>query len=138
MQRAASLICGLAALFALDAPFSGALAQQRPNIAPQPAFPEDAQACVSIANLTEYNWPIGIRREGRVNSIVTAKPREVNRYCAPDRLGPNERIIVQLKSSWFPLGECSLRNRGTMEIYREKSTETDSGEVTKVRCFEGR
>lgn len=138
MRAAASLICSLAALCLFDAGLSGAVAQQRPNIAPPPAFPDDAQACVSVANLTEYNWPIGIRREGRVNSIVNVKPREVQRYCAPDRLGPNERIIVQLKSSWFPLGECSLKNRGTMEIYREKSDLTDSGEVTKVRCFEGR
>lgn len=105
---------------------------------PQRPVTDDAQACVTIANLTEYNWPIGIRREGRVNSTVIAKPREVNRYCAPDRLGPNEVIRVQLKSSWFPLGECMLKNRGTMEIYREKSTETDSGEVTKVKCYEGR
>ena len=102
---------------------------------PQRPVTDDAQACVTIANLTEYNWPIGIRREGRVNSTVIAKPREVNRYCAPDRLGPNEYIRVQLKSSWFPLGECELRNRGTMEIYREKSTETDSGEVTRVKCY---
>jgi hypothetical protein len=105
---------------------------------PQRPITDDAQACVTIANLTEYNWPIGIRREGRVNSTVIAKPREVNRYCAPDRLGPNEVIRVQLKSSWFPLGECELKNRGTMEIYREKSTETDSGEVTKVKCYGGR
>jgi hypothetical protein len=133
MRGAASLICGLAALFAL-----AANAQQRPNIVPQPLFPEDAQACVTVANLTEYNWPIGIRREGRVNSTVIAKPREVNRYCAPDRLGADEFIRVQLKSSWFPLGECELKNRGTMEIYREKSTETDSGEVTRVKCYGGR
>lgn len=106
--------------------------------APGSIITDDAQACVSIANLTEYNWPIGIRREGRVNSTVTIKPREVSRYCAPDRLKANERIIVQLKSSWFPLGECSLKNRGTMEIYREKSDQTDSGEVTKVKCYEGR
>lgn len=132
MRGAASLICGLAALFALDA-----TAQQRPQLVPPPGI-EDAQACVTVANLTEYNWPIGIRREGRVNSTVIAKPREVNRYCAPDRLGPNEFIIIQVKSSWFPVGECRLKNRGTMEIYREKSDITDSGEVTKVKCYEGR
>lgn len=132
MRRAASLICGLAALSV-----SGAQAQQIPSIRP-PVVTDDAQACVSVANLTEYNWPIGIRREGRVNSIVTVKPREVQRYCAPDRLAPNERIIVQLKSSWLPIGECSLKNRGTMEIYREKSDQTDSGEVTRVKCYEGR
>lgn len=106
--------------------------------APNRIITDDAQACVSVANLTEYNWPIGIRREGRVNSTVTVKPREVARYCAPDRLKPGERIIVQLKSSWFPIGECSLKNRGTMEIYREKSDQTDSGEVTRVKCYEGR
>lgn len=123
-----SIIAGLAALlFCVSA-----------TAQPQRPITDDAQACVTIANLTEYNWPIGIRREGRVNSTVIAKPREVNRYCAPDRLGPNEFIRVQLKSSWFPLGECMLKNRGTMEIYREKSTETDSGEVTKVKCYEGR
>lgn len=122
------IIAGLAALL-----FCATASAQ-----PQRPVTDDAQACVTIANLTEYNWPIGIRREGRVNSTVIAKPREVNRYCAPDRLGPNEVIIVQLKSSWFPLGECRLKNRGTMEIYREKSTETDSGEVTKVKCYEGR
>ncbi len=119
------IIAGLAALLLCGS----AVAQ------PQRPVTDDAQACVTIANLTEYNWPIGIRREGRVNSTVIAKPREVNRYCAPDRLGPNEYIRVQLKSSWFPLGECELRNRGTMEIYREKSTETDSGEVTRVKCY---
>jgi hypothetical protein len=105
---------------------------------PQRPVTDDSQACVTVANLTEYNWPIGVRREGRVNSTLIAKPREVNRYCAPDRLGPNEFIIVQVKSSWFPVGECRLKNRGTMEIYREKSTETDSGEVTRVKCYEGR
>lgn len=99
---------------------------------------DDAQACVSIANLTEYNWPVTIRREGRVSSTVMAKRREVMRYCAPDRLKPDERIVVTLKSTWFPLGECSLKNRGTMEIYREKSDQTDSGEVTRVKCYEGR
>jgi hypothetical protein len=124
----AGIFAGLAALLLCDA----VLAQPRRPVT------DDAQACVTIANLTEYNWPIGIRREGRVNSTVTAKPREVQQYCAPDRLGANEVIIVQLKSSWFPLGECRLKNRGTMEIYREKSTETDSGEVTKVKCYEGR
>src|SRR5690606_40377787 len=67
-----------------------------------------------------------------VCSSDLVKPREVSRYCAPDRLKSDERIIVQLKSTWFPIGECSLRNRGTMEIYREKSDETDSGEVTKI------
>lgn len=120
------IIAGLVAAFLL----CGAASAQ-----PQRPITDDAQACVTIANLTEYNWPIGIRREGRVNSTVIAKPREVNRYCAPDRLGPNEYIRVQLKSSWFPLGECELKNRGTMEIYREKSTETDSGEVTRVKCY---
>ena len=128
------IIAGLATLLlcATAALIESALAQ------PQRPVTDDAQACVTVANLTEYNWPVGIRREGRVNSTVNVKPREVQRYCAPDRLGPNERIIVQLKSSWFPLGECSLRNRGTMEIYREKSDQTDSGEVTKVKCYEGR
>lgn len=130
MHRGQSgILAGLAAAILLC---SAAQAQ------PQRPVTDDAQACVTIANLTEYNWPIGIRREGRVNSTVIAKPREVNRYCAPDRLGPNEYIRVQLKSSWFPLGECELKNRGTMEIYREKSTETDSGEVTRVKCYGGR
>lgn len=129
MQRGhAGILAGLVALLLC----ATATAQ------PQRPVTDDAQACVSIANLTEYNWPVAIRREGRVNSTVTAKPREVQRYCAPDRLGPDEVIVVQLKSSWFPLGECRLKNRGTMEIYREKSTETDSGEVTKVKCYEGR
>lgn len=123
----AGVIAGLAALLLC----SSASAQ------PQRPITDDAQACVTVANLTEYNWPIGIRREGRVNSTLIAKPREVNRYCAPDRLAAGEFIIVQVKSSWFPVGECRLRNRGTMEIYREKSTETDSGEVTRVKCYEG-
>lgn len=123
------IIAGLAALL-----FCATAAHAQP----QRPVTDDAQACVTVANLTEYNWPVGIRREGRVNSTVNVKPREVQRYCAPDRLGSDERIIVQLKSSWFPLGECSLRNRGTMEIYREKSDQTDSGEVTKVKCYEGR
>lgn len=111
----------------------GAGAQNRP-----PIITDDAQACVSIANLTQYNWPVAIRREGRVQSTVTVKPREVSRYCAPDRLKPNEHIIVTLKSSWFPLGECKLKNRGTMEITRVPDKDADSGEITKVKCFEGR
>ena len=127
------IIAGLAALL-----LCGAAVVHSAGAQPQRPVTDDAQACVTIANLTEYNWPIGIRREGRVNSTVIAKPREVNRYCAPDRLGANEYIRVQLKSSWFPLGECELKNRGTMEIYREKSTETDSGEVTRVKCYGGR
>lgn len=128
MRGHAGVIAGLAALL-----FCGDLAAQ-----PQRPVTDDAQACVTIANLTQYNWPINIRREGRVNSTVIAKPREVNRYCAPDRLGPSEFITVQVKSTWFPVGECRLKNRGTMEIYREKSDETDSGEVTRVKCYEGR
>lgn len=132
-RRRGSGLTGLAAALLLC---GTAVAQQLPGR--PPIITDDAQACVTVANLTEYNWPIGIRREGRVNSTVIAKRREVNRYCAPDRLGPNERIVVQVKSSWFPIGECSLKNRGTMEIYREKSDQTDSGEVTKVKCYEGR
>lgn len=118
--------------------YGGALSWPAAAQVPNRIITDDAQACVSIANLTEYNWPVNIRREGRVNSTVTVKPREVSRYCAPDRLKPNERIIVQLKSTWFPIGECTLRNRGTMEIFREKSDQTDSGEVTRVKCYEGR
>ena len=133
-SRYALLGALLAALTAQ--PVQSASAQQRQQ-APQRPVTDDAQACVQIANLTEYNWPIRIKREGRVHSTVNAKPREVQRYCAPDRLGAGEFIYVVLLSSWFPLGECKLRNRGTMEIYREPSTETDSGEATKVKCYEG-
>ncbi|WP_298724905.1 hypothetical protein [uncultured Ferrovibrio sp.] len=119
---------------------SQAASAQTPNRsqAPNRIITDDAQACISIANLTEYKWPVTIRRTGRVSSTVMAQPREVMRYCAPDRLKPDERIIVTLKSTWFPIGECSLKNRGTMEIYREKSDQTDSGETTKVKCYEGR
>lgn len=99
---------------------------------------DDRQACVSVANLTEYNWPVSIRREGRARSTVGVKPREVMRYCAPDRLGPNEFIIVTLRSSWMPLGECRLKNRGTMEIFRVPDADMDSGERTEVKCYEGR
>jgi len=128
--RGAALFLSVAALLL---PASAAFAQGR-----APIITDDAQACVSIANLTQYNWPVRIKREGRVHSTVKVKPREVSRYCAPDRLGSGEHIYVILLSSWFPLGECKLRNRGTMEIYREPSKETDSGEVTKVKCYEGR
>lgn len=114
-------------------PATDVLAQGRP-----PIVTDDQQACVTVANLTQYNWPIRIKREGRVHSTVNSKPREVTRYCAPDRLGSGEFIYVILLSSWLPLGECKLRNRGTMEIYREPSTETDSGEVTRIKCYEGR
>ncbi len=130
MLRGAALVLSVAAALLPAVP---AIAQGRP-----PIITDDAQACVTVANLTQYNWPIRIKREGRVHSTVNSKPREVTRYCAPDRLGSGEFIYVILLSSWLPLGECKLRNRGTMEIYREPSTETDSGEVTKVKCYEGR
>lgn len=99
---------------------------------------DDQQACVSVANLTEFNWPVSIKREGRARSTVGVKPREVMRYCAPDRLKPGEFIIVTLRSSWMPLGECKLRNRGTMEIFRVPDPDMDSGERTEVKCYEGR
>ncbi|WP_430398088.1 hypothetical protein [Ferrovibrio sp.] len=130
MQRGAALVLSVAAALL---PTISASAQGRP-----PIVTDDAQACVTVANLTQYNWPIRIKREGRVHSTVNSKPREVTRYCAPDRLGSGEFIYVILLSSWLPLGECKLRNRGTMEIFREPSTETDSGEVTRIKCYEGR
>ncbi len=134
MRRGATLALSVAAaLFTATGAFAPLQAQGRP-----PIVTDDQQACVTVANLTQYNWPIRIKREGRVHSTVNSKPREVTRYCAPDRLGAGEFIYVILLSSWLPLGECKLRNRGTMEIYREPSKETDSGEVTKVKCYEGR
>src|SRR3546814_9205821 len=100
MRRRSGQVSGAAAvLLLLAAP--AALAQQGPGI---PSITpgivtDDAQACISVANLTEYNWPISIRREGRARSTVGVKPREVMRYCAPDRLKPGEHIIVTLRSS---------------------------------------
>ena len=117
------------------APGSPSAAPPAPGAAPPPA--QAGQACISVANLTEYNWPVSIRREGRVQSIVNVKPREISRYCAPDRLGAGEVIIVTLKSSWFPVGECRLKDRGTMEVFRVPDPEADSGETTKVKCYEG-
>lgn len=131
-MRVASLaLVGLAALLSLDA---AAQQQQRP-----PAIiTDDAQACISVANLTQHNWPITLAREGRQRSTVNVKAREVMRYCAPDRLKPGEKIIVTLRSSWMPLGECKLLNRGTMEIYRVPDKSLESGERTEVKCYEGR
>lgn len=139
MRRRSGLVSGAAAaLLLLAAP--AVLAQQGPGI---PSITpgivtDDAQACISVANLTEFNWPISIRREGRARSTVGVKPREVMRYCAPDRLKPGEHIIVTLRSSWVPLGECELRNRGTMEISRVPDKNSDSGERTIVKCYGGR
>ena len=134
MRRGTTLgISVAAALFPVAGAFAPAQAQGR-----LPIVTDDQQACVTVANLTQYNWPLRIKREGRVHSTVNSKPREVTRYCAPDRLAAGEFIYVILLSSWLPLGECKLRNRGTMEIYREPSTETDSGEVTRIKCYEGR
>ncbi|WP_341704144.1 hypothetical protein [Ferrovibrio sp.] len=108
-----------------------------PNIVPG-IVTDDAQACVSVANLTQYNWPVTITRKDRGRSTVGVKPREVMRYCAPDRLRPDEYIIITLRSSWLPLGECKLKNRGTMEIFRVKDPDMQSGERTEVKCYEGR
>src|SRR3546814_8270640 len=80
MRRRSGQVSGAAAvLLLLAAP--AALAQQGPGI---PSITpgivtDDAQACISVANLTEYNWPISIRREGRARSTVGVKPREVMR-----------------------------------------------------------
>lgn len=133
---------GLAALLLLGWlllgwPAPAAAQQGIPSITPG-IVTDDAQACVSIANLTEFNWPVSIRRTGRARSTVGVKPREVMRYCAPDRLKPDEYIIVTLRSSWVPLGECELRNRGTMEISRVPDPNSDSGERTIVKCYGGR
>lgn len=137
MRRGATLALSVAAaLLPVAGAFAPVQAQGQTQRRP-PIVTDDQQACVTVANLTQYNWPIRIKREGRVHSTVNSKPREVTRYCAPDRLGSGEFIYVILLSSWLPLGECKLRNRGTMEIYREPSTETDSGEVTKVKCYTG-
>lgn len=136
-MRAASLtLVGLAALLSLDVVISDAWAQQQQR--PPAIITDDAQACISVANLTKFNWPITLAREGRQRSTVSVKAQEVMRYCAPDRLKAGEHITVTLRSSWMPLGECKLRNRGTMEIFRVPDKSMDSGERTEVKCYEGR
>jgi hypothetical protein len=133
---------GLTALLLLAVPVllvgpAAALAQAGSGIVPG-LVTDDEQACISVANLTQFNWPITIQRTGRARSTVGVKPREVMRYCAPDRLKPGEHIIVTLRSSWVPLGECELRNRGTMEISRVPDKDSDSGERTIVKCYGAR
>lgn len=128
---------GLAALLLFGWPVAVMAQQGIPNITPG-IVTDDAQACISIANLTQFNWPVSIRRTGRARSTVGVKPREVMRYCAPDRLKPDEYIIVTLRSSWVPLGECELKNRGTMEISRVLDKDSDSGERTIVKCYGAR
>ena len=79
MRAAGLTLVGLAALLSFSA-----VAQQRP-----PAIiTDDSQACISVANLTQFNWPITLAREGRQRSTVNVKAREVMRFCMPDRLKP--------------------------------------------------
>lgn len=98
---------------------------------------QDQPACISVANLTTFNWPVTIQRNNGPRSTVGVKPREVMRYCAPTPLKPDDRIIVTLRSTWLPLGECRLKSGGTMEISRVPDKESDSGERTVVKCYEG-
>ena len=123
-----------AALLAISVP-AAVLAQSRSGIAPN-ILNDNAQTCVSVANLTQYNWPVSIQRKGHARSMVGVKPREVMRYCAPVPLPPSERIVVTLHSSWVPLGECELKNGGTMEISRVPDKNSDSGERTIVKCYD--
>ncbi|HEX6959180.1 MAG TPA: hypothetical protein VF194_14455 [Ferrovibrio sp.] len=120
----AALLCALS---------GGASAQASSRI-----FAADRPACISVANLTTFNWPVTIQRnDNGTRSTVGVKPREVMRYCAPTPLAPNDRIIVTLRSTWVPLGECRLKSGGTMEIRRVPDKNSDSGERTIVKCYEG-
>src|SRR3546814_20944011 len=104
MRRRSGQVSGAAAvLLLLAAPAT--LAQQGPGI---PSITpgivtDDAQACISVATLTEYNWPISIRREGRARRTVGVQPSEVMRYRAPDRLTPGKPLIVTQRPPRSPL-----------------------------------
>ncbi len=120
---------GATALLAVAASCLTALA-----MAPAVRAADPVRACAIVANTTPYTYPVRIGREGRRPASLSVPPKKLTQLCSPEPIPPDEKIVVEVRSFWAPLGECHLLSGGTVEISRYPSDESNTGEMTRVTC----
>lgn len=105
-------------------------------LAPLPsASPAVAQAqapCVDINNTTENWWPVRMRLGTAPPQQLRIDARTFGRLCLVNTPHTDQEIHVSVRSSWMPVGECSLPPGGQVTI--ERRAAQDGTASTHVTC----
>lgn len=107
-----------------------------PLLAPLPAAsPAAAQAqapCVDINNTTENWWPVRMRLGTAPPQQLRIDARTFGRLCLLNTPHTDQEIHVSVRSTWMPVGECSLPPGGQVTI--ERRAAQDGTASTHVIC----
>lgn len=97
-----------------------------------PLAAQAGQPCADINNATDYYWPIRLQIGDGPYQQVRIEKRTFGRLCMRNTPATGEALTVSVRSSWMPVGECTMPPGGLVTI--ERRPDGDGKEVTHVTC----
>jgi len=120
-RRTLPVLAALCAIFLAIAAF-----------APAAAVAQAQAPCVDVNNTTENWWPIRLRLGDGPPQQLRIDGQTFGRLCMRDTAPTTEEIHVSVRSTWMPVGECTVPPGGQVTI--ERQTGQDGTATTRVTC----